>query len=91
MARAESAWSQGEPAQPHSAAAQRLPACTAPDLAAPPARRAAPTLPGGARRCIPVRFKPGVEGPPGAEVLMITSRNGKGYVFPKVRICGCSP
>lgn len=33
--------------------------------------------------CIPVRFKPGVEGPPGVEVLMITSRKGKGHVFPK--------
>ncbi len=34
---------------------------------------------------IPVRFKLGVEGPEGVEVLLITSRRGKGYVFPKVR------
>ncbi|PRW58515.1 nudix hydrolase 4 [Chlorella sorokiniana] len=32
---------------------------------------------------IPMRFKPGVEGPEGVEVLLITSRRGKGYVFPK--------
>ena len=34
---------------------------------------------------IPMRFKPGVEGPEGVEVLLISSRRGKGYVFPKVR------
>lgn len=37
-----------------------------------------------ARRCIPVRYK----GSPGradsAEVLLITSRGGKGWLFPKV-------
>lgn len=33
--------------------------------------------------CIPVRFKPGVEGPAGVEVLLVTSRAGKGHVFPK--------
>lgn len=32
---------------------------------------------------IPVRFKPGVEGPDGVEVLLISSRKGKGHVFPK--------
>lgn len=32
---------------------------------------------------IPVRFKPGVEGPEGVEVLLISSRKGKGHVFPK--------
>lgn len=36
--------------------------------------------------CIPVRFKPGVAGPSGVEVLLITSRGGKGHVFPKVRV-----
>jgi 8-oxo-dGTP pyrophosphatase MutT (NUDIX family) len=30
-----------------------------------------------------VRFKPGVEGPEGVEVLLISSRRGKGHVFPK--------
>lgn len=38
---------------------------------------------------IPVRFKPGVEGPEGVEVLLISSRRGKGYVFPKVGGKGC--
>lgn len=32
---------------------------------------------------IPVRFKPGVPGPEGVEVLLISSRRGKGDVFPK--------
>ena len=30
-----------------------------------------------------MRFKPGVEGPEGVEVLLISSRKGKGHVFPK--------
>ena len=34
-------------------------------------------------RSIPVRFKPGVEGPEGVQVLLISSRKGKGHVFPK--------
>lgn len=38
------------------------------------------------RRCIPVRWKPGTALQE-AEVLMVTSSNGKGYVFPKVRRC----
>lgn len=32
---------------------------------------------------IPVRFKPGMSGPEGVEVLLISSRRGKGQVFPK--------
>lgn len=32
---------------------------------------------------IPVRFKEGVPGPEGVEVLLISSRRGKGDVFPK--------
>lgn len=33
--------------------------------------------------CIPFRYLPDVPGPGGVRVLMITSRGGKGYVFPK--------
>lgn len=40
-------------------------------------------LPPFPRSSIPVRFKPGVPGPEGVEVLLISSRRGKGDVFPK--------
>jgi diphosphoinositol-polyphosphate diphosphatase len=33
--------------------------------------------------CIPIRLKPGTSAPEGIEVLLITSRSGKGFVFPK--------
>ncbi len=50
---------------------------------ASPHRAAPPSTPHLLCSSIPVRFKPGVPGPDGVEVLLISSRRGKGDVFPK--------
>lgn len=50
---------------------------------ASPHRAAPPSPPHLLCSSIPVRFKPGVPGPDGVEVLLISSRRGKGDVFPK--------
>ena len=36
------------------------------------------------RRCIPVRTRSAADGVEGVEVLLVSSRGGKGLVFPKV-------
>ena len=59
------------------ASAARLGATSHAATDPPPAHAAA------ARSAIPLRFKPGVGGPEGVEVLLISSRSGKGHVFPK--------